>query len=225
MQKKESFLLSLDDEVLFNRLTDEQAGKLIKAIFLYEKTGETSNLEFGLDLAFTTIQVKLDKNREKYKAKCEKNKENANKRWEKYNRIGTHTNNADNDYDYDYDNDNDNSNDINKSDDSCVDDPILFYQKNISSSVSSYEKEQLTKMQQFINKELLILAMKIAIENNAKNIAYIKSIINNWKKQKVTNVDEALKVNEQYKSTKNIQNTKEFENSYSKETLESLIEN
>ena len=99
MQKKESFLLSLDDEVLFNRLTDEQAGKLIKAIFLYEKTGETSNLEFGLDLAFTTIQVKLDKNREKYKAKCEKNKENANKRWEKYNRIGTHTNNADNDYD------------------------------------------------------------------------------------------------------------------------------
>lgn len=223
MQKKESFLLSLDDEVLFNRLTDEQAGKLIKAIFLYEKTGETSNLEFGLDLAFTTIQVKLDKNREKYKAKCEKNKENANKRWEKYGRIGTHTNNADNDYDNDYDNDN--SNDINKSDDSCVDDPILFYQKNISSSVSSYEKEQLTKMQQFINKELLILAMKIAIENNAKNIAYIKSIINNWKKQKVTNVDEALKVNEQYKSTKNIQNAKEFENSYSKEKLESLIEN
>ena len=97
--------------------------------------------------------------------------------------------------------------------------------KNISSSVSSYEKEQLTKMQQFINKELLILAMKIAIENNAKNIAYIKSIINNWKKQKVTNVDEALKVNEQYKSTKNIQNAKEFENSYSKEKLESLIEN
>lgn len=108
MQKKESFLLSLDDEVLFNRLTDEQAGKLIKAIFLYEKTGEISNLEFGLDLAFTTIQVKLDKNREKYKAKCEKNKENANKRWEKYVRIGTHANNADNDYDYDNDYDNDN---------------------------------------------------------------------------------------------------------------------
>lgn len=76
---KSSFLIYLDYEEQFNLLTDEELGQLIRAIIKYEKTKEISQLEGVIKMAFSFIKTQLDRDREKYQAKCEKNRENAKK--------------------------------------------------------------------------------------------------------------------------------------------------
>lgn len=76
---KNSFLIYLDYEEQFNLLTDEQIGQLMRAIIRYEKTKEVPKLEGMLKMAFSFIKTQLDRDREKYQAKCEKNRENGSR--------------------------------------------------------------------------------------------------------------------------------------------------
>lgn len=76
---KASFLIYLDYQEQFELLSDEQAGQLIKATIKYEKTGEITELDGMVKMAFSFIKTQLDRDREKYQAKCEKNRENAKK--------------------------------------------------------------------------------------------------------------------------------------------------
>lgn len=74
---KNSFLIYLDYEEQFNLLTDEQVGQLMRAIIKYEKTSKVPELDGVLKMAFSFIKTQLDRDREKYQARCEKNRENA----------------------------------------------------------------------------------------------------------------------------------------------------
>lgn len=76
---KSSFLIYLDYEEQFNLLTDEQLGQLMRAIIKYEKTKDIPKLDGVLKMAFSFIKTQLDRDRDKYVAKCEKNKENGAK--------------------------------------------------------------------------------------------------------------------------------------------------
>ena len=76
---KSSFLIYLDYEEQFNLLTDEQVGQLMRAIIKYERTREIPQLDGVIKMAFSFIKTQLDRDREKYEARCEKNRENANK--------------------------------------------------------------------------------------------------------------------------------------------------
>lgn len=76
---KNSFLIYLDYEEQFDLLTDEQIGQLMRAIIKYEKTKEIPQLDGMLKMAFSFIKTQLDRDREKYEKKCEKNRENAKK--------------------------------------------------------------------------------------------------------------------------------------------------
>lgn len=80
---KKSFLLYYDSQHLFNMLADTQAGKLIKAIYDYEINGIVPNCDddIAFKMAFTTIQLCLDREKEKYNSVCERNKRNIQKRW------------------------------------------------------------------------------------------------------------------------------------------------
>ena len=50
--------------------------------------------------------------------------------------------------------------------------------------------------------ELVQLAISKSADNEARNFRYLKSILDNWKKNGVTTVEEAEKADEQYKSSK-----------------------
>ena len=76
---KSSFLIYLDYEEQVNLLTDEQIGQLMRAIIKYEKTREIPQLNGIVKMAFSFIKTQLDRDREKYEARCEKNRENAKK--------------------------------------------------------------------------------------------------------------------------------------------------
>lgn len=83
--EKNSFILYQKQKEIFNILTDNQAGKLIKAIFEYEENQQIPNLSGQTNMAFIAIKQELDQNRTKYIEKCKKNKENAKQRWNNKN--------------------------------------------------------------------------------------------------------------------------------------------
>lgn len=73
---KGSFLLKISQREIFNELSNEEAGKLIKGIFNYVCDGD-SGLSGLLNAVFIPIKNEIDKNEEKYKAICERNRQNG----------------------------------------------------------------------------------------------------------------------------------------------------
>lgn len=57
----------VDNITLVNRLTDEDAGKLFKAIMEYENTLIVPQIQYPLDVVFESFKRHLDENREKHK--------------------------------------------------------------------------------------------------------------------------------------------------------------
>ena len=80
---KNSFILYHEYSDYINKLTDEQAGQLLKAIFAYVQDGTMPTLDPLTDMVFTVIRKQLDKDRAKYEEKCKQNRKNAEKRWVK----------------------------------------------------------------------------------------------------------------------------------------------
>lgn len=117
MAKKDSFVLYTEQKAVLDKLTDEQAGKLIKAIYEYVEIGKMPELDNVLDLVITPFKTVLDKDKAKYeevsKARAEagskggkQNKQtesNKNKSKQK-KQLQTKGSNCD-EYDNEYDND------------------------------------------------------------------------------------------------------------------------
>ena len=77
--KKDSFILYTEQQEVFDNLSDEEAGQLIKAIFNYVETGEASNLNKTLNLAFIPIRQNIDRNSDKWEETKNKRSEAGKK--------------------------------------------------------------------------------------------------------------------------------------------------
>lgn len=88
----DSFILYTSDYQLIEGLTDERLGQLTRALFIYARDGEVINLEPVVRMAFVFIKDKIDRNQQKYQKKCERNRENIRKRWNKSNTNDTKEN-------------------------------------------------------------------------------------------------------------------------------------
>lgn len=77
MKEQGSFVLYHDMESSIRELTDEEAGKLLKAIFRYHKTGDPGESDRVVRMAFLPIKSVLDRDREKYRKICERNSRNG----------------------------------------------------------------------------------------------------------------------------------------------------
>ena len=76
------FLVYGDIEEVVNRLSDDEAGQLFKGMISYFKTGVVPKFKGVLEFVFIPIRQQIDRDADKYEAKCEKNRANANKRWQ-----------------------------------------------------------------------------------------------------------------------------------------------
>ena len=77
---KNSFLLYNDQRPVIDALSDEQAGKLIKAIYAYCETLETQSIcDPVVNMAFIGIKTALDRSYKKYLEICERNRNNGAK--------------------------------------------------------------------------------------------------------------------------------------------------
>ena len=125
----DSFILYTSYYALIEGLTDEQLGQLTRAIFLYARDGEIISLEPVVRMAFAFIKDNIERNQDKYQAKCEKNRQIALERERKkrearekagntnvHERARTCENNTNVHERSPYDNDNDNEydNDVSK---------------------------------------------------------------------------------------------------------------
>ena len=123
----DSFILYTSYYALIEGLTDEQLGQLTRAIFLYARDGETISLEPVVRMAFAFIKDNIERNQDKYQAKCEKNRQIALERERKkrearekagntnvHERTRTCENNTNVHERSPYDNDNEYDNDVSK---------------------------------------------------------------------------------------------------------------
>jgi hypothetical protein len=99
-ENKKSFLFYCDVIHTVEKLTDEQAGKLLKHVLRYVNDLNPIPADIITEIAFEPIKQSLKRDLQKYDGIRIKNKENALKRWNKKDataseRIRTDTKNAD----------------------------------------------------------------------------------------------------------------------------------
>lgn len=234
MGKKDSFVLYTDQKAVIDKLSNEQAGQLIKTIYTYVDTGQLPKLDMTLDLVITPFITTIDRDKQKYVKKCIENKNNANKRWNKKNAnicdcIQTDTNYADSDNDTDSVSDSDSDN--NNSDvvsDSCVDglqEVINFYNNNIG-LITPFGLEVISGYAKEMPIDLIIFAMKKAVEADKRTIQYIKGILNNWNKKGIKTLVDAEKEDEQFKRSSRKQTKTELEQrEYNEDDFSNLYAN
>ena len=226
---KNSFLIYLDYEEQFNLLTDEQIGKLMRAIMKYEKTKEEPTFDDNMLLmAFSFIKKQLDRDEEKWleekKKRSEAGKKGMAKRWGNDNKVITENNN-DNDDINAITNITDNVDvDVNVNvDDNDSSSSIKFYMENINPLISPHEVELLNDYCNSLSDEMVIYAIKDAIEHNAKNMKYIKSILDRYVRQGISSVEQIEAQNNYNKQTK--EETEEEKNARKLRELEEAIRN
>lgn len=106
-ENKKSFLLYCDIIHTVEKLTDEQAGKLLKHTLKYVNDLNPTPEDILTEIAFEPIKQSLKRDLLKYEGIRVKNKDNANKRWADKNNatasecIPSDTKNADSDSDSD----------------------------------------------------------------------------------------------------------------------------
>lgn len=129
----DSFILYTSYYALIEGLTDEQLGQLTRAIFLYARDGKIIQLDPVVRMAFVFIKDNIERNQDKYQAKCEKNRQIALERERKkrearekadntnvHERSRTCENNTNVHERSPYDNDNDNEYDVSKETDNNI---------------------------------------------------------------------------------------------------------
>jgi hypothetical protein len=77
------FMLYKERGSLLECLSDDQAGRVIKATYAYAETGEVRDLDQGEMIVFMALKNDIDRSAKKYADICERNRLNVEKRWSK----------------------------------------------------------------------------------------------------------------------------------------------
>ena len=80
---QKGFIVYGDIQPVLKELTDEQVAQLFRGMVDYFVDGKEPAFAGILKFVFIPIKQQMDRNAEKYEKKCEKMRENAQKRWGK----------------------------------------------------------------------------------------------------------------------------------------------
>lgn len=213
---KESFVLFTEQKEIFENLSNEQAGQLIKAVFSYIETEKIPKMDTILNIAFIPIRQALDRNNDKWEdikqkrseagkigaeIKKQKQAKEANANFAKKEIAKQAVNVNDNvNVSVNVNNNNKSGGCVDGSQnasESCVDglqSIIDFYENNIG-FLSPYGLEIIKSYLKKMPADVIIYAIKISIEANKRTIQYIKGILNNWEKAGIKTLIEAKEEN------------------------------
>lgn len=79
MSTKDNFIIHLENQEDIEELTDEEAGRLFKALLRYVGTGEVTGMDRVEKAVFNPIRRRIDKDAAEYERVCEKNRINGAK--------------------------------------------------------------------------------------------------------------------------------------------------
>tara|TARA_R110000868_G_scaffold36781_5_gene130244 strand:- start:1982 stop:2632 length:651 start_codon:yes stop_codon:yes gene_type:complete len=158
-ENKKGFVLYADQKSIFDSLTNEESGVLIKHIFSYVNDENPTLNDRLIDMAFNPIKLQLKRDLVKYEGVKERNSANARKRWDATASSGIpkSTKNADKGIDKD------------KDKDKGIDTDIIYYRKFKHLKITSDEVGKLLKIGYEMSQIDTILD---SIENYANNKNY-----------------------------------------------------
>lgn len=215
-------------EAIKNIPAEEQL-KLYNAIFEYSFTDKTPNLEEGIAKAlFILMKPNIDSANNKYKASVENGKKGGRPKKENQDKTKSKPNNnldktqekakqnlnvdedvdVNDNVDVDVENKGDGCVDGSFKPDSCVDEVVKFYEQNYG-TISPFIYEILEDYRAIFPDDVIIYALKLGVEANAKNIKYVKAILNNWGKANVKTLLDAQ--NENKKKGENVETNDSWE--------------
>ena len=87
--EKKSFVMYADYQKHIARLSDGDAGKLMKAIFAYVNGSDEVQLSPAADMAFSFIKERIDHDTEKWNAICQKRSEAGKRKGESRRQANT----------------------------------------------------------------------------------------------------------------------------------------
>ena len=91
-KEQKGFVVYGDIEESLEEMSDEQVAKLFRGMVNYFNTGKDPKFTGLLKLAFIPIRQQMDRDVDKYEKKCQKNKENIQKYWDKVKAENNTTN-------------------------------------------------------------------------------------------------------------------------------------
>ena len=204
---RDSFIFYRSFYDAINELPKENQADTYRAIAKYALDQEETELTGISKAIFSLVKPQLDANYKKYEnGKQRKSKTEANDK-QKVSKTGTNVNVNDNV------NVNGNVNANDNVGDSCVDglQKIFdFYHDNIG-LITPYGVETLQDYAEEMSVDLIIFAMKKAVEANKRTIQYIKGILNNWSKKGIKTVLDAEREDEQFRNKNIVQQETEEE--------------
>ena len=81
-KEQKGFVVYGDYKAVIDELDDEQVGKLFRGMMNYFVNGDEPNFADVLKFVFIPIKQQMDRDGSKYAKKCERNRQNANMRWD-----------------------------------------------------------------------------------------------------------------------------------------------
>ena len=79
---QKGFIVFGDTKEVVDELSDEQAGRLFRGMLQYFVDGTDPDFTDALKFVFIPIRQQMDRNADKYTKMCDRNKQNARKRWD-----------------------------------------------------------------------------------------------------------------------------------------------
>lgn len=167
-------------------LSDEELGKLIRAMFKFEKLGfEDENLTPLANMAFGFIKRNLIRDRENYDKRSETSKINGKKggrpKNEKPKKPNSETYSKPNNLtkpDKDKDKDKVKVNDKDK--DKEVVDSITYCEEQFGRTLSPVEYQLIMNWREWFSDDVINYAIDKSIKNGARALSYTEAIINSW---------------------------------------------
>lgn len=190
---------------IIKELPDEQKLKVYEAIFEYGLNENEIELDGLIKAIFNLAKPNIDSANARYTASIENGKKGGRPKKENLEKP---KNNLKTTQKQPKNNLNDNVN-VNVNDNYNVNDNVVvkekekekttttannvwdFYLNNINSTPVENEIETIQDYEKELPSDLIIYAMKKAVENKARNLAYIKGILNKWQKKGITTLAEA----------------------------------
>ena len=84
-KEQKGFIVYGEIKEVIDELPDDQVAQLFRGMVNYFVSGKDPKFSGSLKYIFIPIRQQMDRNSEKYEKKCEKMRENANKRWNNAN--------------------------------------------------------------------------------------------------------------------------------------------
>ncbi len=208
MDNKKAFLFYYEYEEQLKDLSDEELGRLVRAVLKYEKTGkEPQNLGLLGNMAFGFIKGNLNRDRKKYDKRSETSKINGKKGGRpKPKKPNTETYQEPKEpkkADIDIETDTDTVTDIDTDIDTVTEENSISYcEQQFGRTLSPVEYQLIMNWREWFTDDVINFAIDKSVMNGARALSYTEAIINSWHDKGYTTLHECELENKNKKNKK-----------------------